>query len=276
MSINPLVLILAAAFLPATALAEERCLASRPVTLDLDLGGAKAVVFEVNSHDLKLQAAPGAPGALSGRACAAREELLPQLSLSQRKVADKLVVTLERRTPGLNLSLGRDDYAYLDLSGTLPDTLLVQLKVGSGDARLSGAAAMSADVGSGDVSAQAIRGLVTAAVSSGDLDLQDIGPLHLLSLGSGDVKAGSVRGPARVGTVGSGDLELQGVQGPVSVDSIGSGDVDVRDVRGAVTLGRLGSGDLTVRDADSLTVRQVGSGDIRHTGIRGAVAVPRH
>ena len=88
-------LLLTLALLPASALAEQQCKFNQPQALELDLAGAKAVVFEVNSHDLRLQASPGAKAALAGRACASTRDLLEQLSLSQRKVGDKLVVTLD-------------------------------------------------------------------------------------------------------------------------------------------------------------------------------------
>jgi DUF4097 and DUF4098 domain-containing protein YvlB len=272
MNIKPL--LFALALLPASAFAEEHCKFSKPQALDLDLSGAKAVVFEVNYHDLKLQASPGAKAALGGRACASTQDLLGQLSLTQRKVGDKLVVTLERSNHGLNLSFG-NTYAYLDLTGTVPDTILVQLKVGSGDASLSGAHNMSADVGSGDVVARDIKGLATAAIGSGDVQFNNVGALHVVSVGSGDAKINGVRGDARIGTVGSGDVELRGVQGTVSVESIGSGDVDVRDTRGGVSLGSIGSGDFEVHNAASLSVQRVGSGTINHSGITGKVELPR-
>jgi len=259
---------------PGAAFAAQPCAITAPKSLNLDLAGSKTVVFEVNSHDLRLQASPGAKAALSGRACASTQELLDQLSLSQRKEGDKLVVTLERRNQGLHFNFG-SNYAYLDLTGSLPDDVLVQLKVGSGDASLAGAQSMSADVGSGDVSARDIKGLATAAVGSGDVEFNNIGSLYVLSVGSGDVKANGVRGNARVGTVGSGDVELHGVQGAVSIESIGSGDVDIRDSRGAVSLGALGSGDLDVRGAASLKVERVGSGSVNHSGITGAVDLPK-
>ena len=259
---------------PGAAFASQPCAFTAPQSLNLDLGGSKTVMFEVNSHDLRLQASPGARAALSGRGCASSQELLDQLSLSQRKVGDKLVVTLERRNQGLNINMGHT-YAYLDLTGSLPDDVLVQLKVGSGDASLAGAQTMSADVGSGDVSARDIKGLATAAVGSGDVEFHNIGSLYLLSVGSGDAKANGVRGNARVGSVGSGDVELQGVQGAVTIESIGSGDVDVRDSRGAVSLGSLGSGDLDVRGAASLKVDRLGSGSVNHSGISGSVDLPK-
>ena len=267
-------LLFALALLPGVALADEHCKFSQPQAMDLALAGVKAVVFEVNSHDLRLQASPGARAALSGRACASSQDLLGQLSLTQEKVGDKLVVRLQRESRGLNIGFG-SSYAWLDITGTLPDPLLVQLKVGSGDASLSGAQAMSADVGSGDVKARDIKALATAAVGSGDIELDNVGTLHVVSIGSGDVRVGGVRGDARVGSIGSGDLELRDVQGNVEIDSIGSGDADIGGVRGTVGLGTLGSGDLRVRDAGGLRVRHSGSGSIDHSGIRGTVELPK-
>ncbi|MPS36645.1 DUF4097 domain-containing protein [Stenotrophomonas acidaminiphila] len=267
-------LLFALALLPGVALADEHCKFSQPQAMDLALAGVKAVVFEVNSHDLRLQASPGARAALSGRACASSQDLLGQLSLTQEKVGDKLVVRLQRESRGLNIGFG-SSYAWLDITGTLPDTLLVQLKVGSGDASLSGAQAMSADVGSGDVKARDIKALATAAVGSGDIELDNVGALHVVSIGSGDARVGGVRGDARVGSIGSGDLELRDVQGNVEIDSIGSGDADIGGVRGTVGLGTLGSGDLRVRDAGGLRVRHSGSGSIDHSGIRGTVELPK-
>lgn len=267
-------LLFALALLPGVALADEHCKFSQPQAMDLALAGVKAVVFEVNSHDLRLQASPGARAALSGRACASSQDLLGQLSLTQEKVGDKLVVRLQRESRGLNIGFG-SSYAWLDITGTLPDTLLVQLKVGSGDASLSGAQAMSADVGSGDVKARDIKALATAAVGSGDIELDNVGALHVVSVGSGDVRVDGVRGDARVGSIGSGDLELRDVQGNVEIDSIGSGDADIGGVRGTVGLGTLGSGDLRVRDAGGLRVRHSGSGSIDHSGIRGTVELPK-
>ncbi|WPU54801.1 DUF4097 family beta strand repeat-containing protein [Stenotrophomonas acidaminiphila] len=267
-------LLFALALLPGVALADEHCKFSQPQAMDLALAGVKAVVFEVNSHDLRLQASPGARATLSGRACASSQDLLGQLSLTQEKVGDKLVVRLQRESRGLNIGFG-SSYAWLDITGTLPDTLLVQLKVGSGDASLSGAQAMSADVGSGDVKARDIKALATAAVGSGDIELDNVGALHVVSIGSGDARVGGVRGDARVGSIGSGDLELRDVQGNVEIDSIGSGDADISGVRGTVGLGTLGSGDLRVRDAGGLRVRHSGSGSIDHSGIRGTVELPK-
>lgn len=279
--------------LPLSALADEpQCKFNEPRELKLDLAGAKAVVFEVNQHDLVLTAGPG-PATLGGRACASNADWLRELTVTQQKVDGKLVVRLQRQG-GNHISMG-SNYAYLDLRGSVPDTLMVQLKVGSGDASVSGAHSLSADVQSGDIKLHGIKGLVTAAIGSGDVILDGAGALNLLSVGSGDFTARNIRGHAKVGTVGSGDLDLDGVQGNVDLGTVGSGDVDLRQVKGNVMVGDVGSGDLelrgvggnvtverhgsgdvTVRDvAGDLTVAHSGSGDIRHSGVAGRLQLPR-
>lgn len=281
--------------LPAVAHADDSsCRHSEPRQLTLDIQGVSRVMFDVGPHKLRLDASPGAPATLQGRACASSANWLDDLKIEQRREGDRLHVRLFRDRQVRGIFLGRH-YARLDLSGSVPDNVLVQLAVGSGDAWLSGASSMSADVGSGDVEARAIAGLVTAKVGSGDIELSDIGALNVLSVGSGDVKAERVRGDVEVGSLGSGDLEIRGVGGNASVGSIGSGDATLSGVRGDVSIGSIGSGDARLRDAGgsvtvnslgsgdlevhgaggNLTVSSKGSGDIRHRDVAGQVDVPR-
>lgn len=280
---------------PVTAFAAgPECKFSEPRDLKLDLAGVKTVVFEVNQHDLRIDASSGAGASLQGRACANNADWLKQLTVSQQKAGDKLVVRLQREGKNSGIYLG-SNYAYLKMAGTLPDNVMVQLDVGSGDAVVNGAAALSADVGSGDVEARRIRGSVTAKVGSGDLEFNDIGSLHVLAVGSGDARASQVRGTVKVGSIGSGDFELKDAQGKVDIGSVGSGDadvsgarngvefgsigsgsVDIQNVDGDVVVGSISSGDLEVRDVrGNLTVRSVGSGDIRHSGVSGSVNLPK-
>lgn len=281
--------------LPLVALADEpQCQHSEPRDLKLDVTGAKAVVFQVNQHDLVLQAGPG-PHALTGRACASRQDLLKDLVVTQSKEGGKLIVRLERQNQGVGSILSGNQYAYLDLRGTIPDNVLIQMNVGSGDASVTGAHSLSADVGSGDVDLRAIKGPVTAAIGSGDVKLDGAGSLNLLRIGSGDFTARNIGGATKVGDVGSGDVKLHDVAGNVDIGTVGSGDIDLQRVKGSVTLAgigsgdfearqvggsvkveRHGSGDVTVRDVGGdLTVGSSGSGDINHSNVRGNVQLPR-
>lgn len=262
---------------PLSVLAQgPQCSHSEPRDLDLDLAGVKTVVIEVGPHDLDLVSSAGAKGRIQGRACASSADRLKALTLTQAKVGDKLMVSAVREYDnGIKFNLFGSNYAYLDLAGTLPDHIAVQLKVGSGDASVTGAPVLSVDVGSGDAQATRIRGLAAASVGSGDITLRDVGSLQVVSIGSGDLSASDVKGPAKVGSIGSGDFELSQVRGDVRIDSIGSGDASVRDVSGNVSLGSLGSGDFEVEDVKGdLNVASKGSGSVVHRNVSGTVSMP--
>ena len=262
--------------LPLAAQADDRhCEHEQPRNLKLDLAGVKTVLFEIGGNDLHVRASTGASNKIEGRACASGEKYLSQLTLTQEKVGDKLVVSARREGNFGGIFFG-NHYAYMKLQASVPDSIVVQLKVGSGDASVEGARAASADVGSGDIRITRIRGELTAAIGSGDLVAEDIGSLHLLSVGSGDATIRNVRGASEVGSIGSGDLGISGTKGPVEIGSVGSGDVELKQIGGNVTVGSIGSGDI---DADGvrgdLNVRSVGSGDIDHSGVTGRVDLPR-
>ena len=284
-------LLLAAA--PAAALADD-CPHSAPRSLALDLAGVKAVRIETNQHDVRLRAAPGASHVVSGRACAGKPQWLEHLTVTQERHGDTLVVRARREVDGGLSTLFGNNRASLELTGTVPDDVLVQLVVGSGDGEVEGAAAASADVGSGDAILRRVRGAATAKVGSGDIEIDGAGSLKVLSIGSGDLKArdiggrvevGSIgsgdfaldgaRGDVRIGSIGSGDAGLRNVSGNVHIESIGSGDAGLHDVSGAVRIDSIGSGGAEVRGAASLSVGRIGSGDVDHRGVAGTVDLPR-
>lgn len=269
-------LLACALLLPLAAHAQgDRCSHSAPRQMQLDLTGVRTVKFEVGANKLRLQGSANAGSTLQGRACASSARALDTLKLEQRRDGDQLIVRLYREGKLGGLFSGVS-HAWLDLSGSVPDSLPVQVSVGSGDAWVTGTSALNTDVGSGDMEARDIAGLVTAEVGSGNITLRDIGGLNVLSIGSGDIEARQVRGNVEVGSIGSGDLELEGVAGDVDIGSIGSGDAELRAVRGSVTVASVGSGDIDVRDVGGdLTVQSKGSGSIRHTGVSGSVVVPR-
>ncbi len=265
-------LLLATASAPALA---DECAHGAPRNLDLDFRGVKSVLFDIGPHKLRVEAAPAASGKVTGRACASDAGHLERLTLAQERSGDKLVVRLQRDPGWSGLAFGKR-YAYLELDANVPDSVLVQLDVGSGDAWATGASALSADVGSGDVDLRRTRGRVTAKVGSGDVRVDDAGSLHVLSIGSGDVEAANLRGDVEVGSIGSGDFSLRRADGSVKIGSIGSGDAELADVGGSVQVGSIGSGDLDVSGVGGdLVVSSVGSGDIDHGGVRGSVDVPR-
>lgn len=274
---RPFVLALAAlSALPLLATAQDgpQCRHSQPRELALQLDGVRTVRFDIGNSKLRVDGASQADPVLRGRACASTESGLDALVLEQRRDGDTLHVTMRRPT-GTSGWMG-NQYAYLDLAGQVPANVLVQAVIGSGDAWVTGVAAASADVGSGDAELRRIAGRATLKVGSGDITVDEVGALKVLSIGSGDVEARNVRGPVEVGSVGSGDLAVDGAAGDVRIGSLGSGDIDLRAVRGNVHVGSIGSGDLDVRDVDGgLQVDSKGSGDISHRDVRGDVSLPR-
>ena len=266
---------LALAAIAAPAFADDKCSHSAPQNLALDIASAKTVRFEIGPHKLRVDASASPSGTLTGRACASSADRLDSLKVSQQRSGDKLIVRLQREGDLSAFGFG-NRYAYLTLEAGVPDDVLVQLEVGSGDAWVTGAAAASADVGSGDVELKRIRNRATVKVGSGDVDIDDAGALKVLSIGSGDVTASNLRGDAEVGSIGSGDFKLRRSSGSVSIQSIGSGDAELSGIAGSVSVGSIGSGDLEVRDVGGgLSVSSLGSGDIDHAGVRGAVDLPR-
>ncbi|KRA52713.1 hypothetical protein ASD77_13905 [Pseudoxanthomonas sp. Root65] len=267
--------LLALLALSAPALASDRyCKHEAPRQLTLDIGDARAVVFEVGPHHLTVESRVGAPAALDGRACSSHADRLPRLKIEQRRAGDKLVVRLYQDGNASVFSFG-GKYAYLHLSATLPDHVPVQVKVGSGEAEVTGAPVLSADVGSGHAVGRDIRGLVAASVGSGEIDVHGAGSLNVVSIGSGEVEADKVRGATQVGGIGSGGFSLSG-GGDVEIRSIGSGGAELRDINGNVTVGSVGSGGVDVRDvAGNLSVRSVGSGDVDHDGVKGKIDIPQ-
>lgn len=271
----PIVLVSALAAAPAVA---SECRHSAPRSLELDLAGAKTVMFDVGPHELRVDAGTSARtrvGTLAGQACASDADRLDALTVTQERDGNRLIVRLRRDDALAGFGLGQR-YAYLRVEAGVPDDVLVQLQVGSGDAWLTGAAAASADVGSGDVELKRIAGRATVKVGSGDIAVEDAGALKVLSIGSGDVEASGLRGDAEIGSIGSGDFTLRRSTGGVTIGSIGSGDADLVDIAGSVRVDSIGSGDLDVQGVGGdLTVASAGSGSVDHSGVRGAVDVPQ-
>ena len=249
-------LILAVLLLAPLASYADQCQYSAPRNLTLDLAGVREVQVELRSHDLHLSGSDGAKGGtVTGRACASDPKLLDDLTVTQHREGDRLIVEVGGHEHS-HISFG---YTYTDLKLDMqvPSQIPVVLNVGSGDAWVSGLQRLSTQVGSGDVHVSKISGPFALSVGSGDIDVNDVGSLDVGSVGSGDLKISGVRGDARVGSIGSGDIGIRGVGGSVRVDTLGSGDLVVHDVQGDFTLGAKGSGDVS------------------HSGIKGKVSVPR-
>jgi Putative adhesin len=249
-------LLLAALVLVPLASQADECKYQAPRNLTLDLNGVREVQVDLHSHDLHLTGSDSAKGGtLTGRACASDSKLLDDLTVTQRREGDRLIVEAGGKGH-MVISMFGHSYTDLDLNLQLPAQMPVVLNVGSGDAWVTGLQRLETQVGSGDLHVSKIAGPFASSVGSGDVDVRDVGSLDVGSIGSGDVKVDGIRGDARVGSVGSGDVTIVQVGGNVRVDTLGSGDLRVRDVRGDFSVGAKGSGDIS------------------HSGVQGKVNVP--
>ncbi|UNK43794.1 DUF2807 domain-containing protein [Luteimonas sp. S4-F44] len=263
---------LLAAPLAAHADDAPQCRHTEPRELAMDFDGVRVVRFETGNSRLRIDGASRPDATLRGRVCASSASALASLTIDAKRAGEVLTVTLGRTTTG---GLFGSRYAYLDVAGQVPADALVQVVVGSGDAWVTGVAAASADVGSGDAELRRIAGRATVKTGSGDILVEDAGELKLLSVGSGDVVARGIRDSVEVGSIGSGDVELHRIGGDIRIGSIGSGDVEIRDAAGSVRVGSIGSGDLDAQRVDGdLTVSSKGSGDIVVREVRGTVDLP--
>ncbi|PXV58173.1 Putative adhesin [Dyella jiangningensis] len=247
-------LILAVLLLAPLASHADDCKYQAPRNLTLDLTGVHEVEVDLHSHDLHLSGTDAKGGTVTGRACASDQKLLDELTVTQRREGDRLIV--EAGGHGHVISFGYSSTS-LKLDMQVPAQMPVVLNVGSGDAWVTGLQRLNTQVGSGDVHVSKIAGPFALSVGSGDVDVTDVGSLDAGSIGSGDLKVSGVRGDVRVGSIGSGDVGLRNVSGSVRVDTLGSGDLGVHDVQGDLTLGAKGSGDVS------------------HSGIKGKVSLPR-
>ena len=244
---------------PLSAFAATQCEHEAPRNMRLDLAGVHGVQIDVNSYDLHVNGAPGTKQlVLNGRACASDAAMLDKLQITQRREGDQLIIDLGGdRHWSFSIGLFGSSYANLEANVQLPPEMPVTVRVGSGDATVSGLQQLRSMVGSGDLHVSNIAGAFSTSVGSGDVGASDVGSLQAGSVGSGDLKANGVKGDAKVGSIGSGDLTLRNVGGSVHVDTLGSGDLGVHDVVGDFSLGAKGSG------------------DVDHSGVKGKVSVPR-
>lgn len=261
------------AALPLASQAQEPCEHAAARDARLDLSDIKTVVFDIGPHTLRLKGDTQPSGSIRGKACASNPRRLAELVVNQQREGDKLIV---RAGALQNMSWSGKQYAYLTLTATVPQTIAVQVRVGSGDAVVEGVASLSADVGSGELQARHVRNAFFADVGSGDIHATDIGALHVVSVGSGDLEARGLRGDATVGEVHSGDLTVADAAGKVEIGSIGSGDAALSGIGGSVTVASIGSGDLDANDiTGNLIVSSVGSGSVGYRNVRGQVRVPK-
>ena len=185
------------------------------------------------------------------------------------------------RSPELQVSIRCPEGADLELTTHSSDLEArgplgtVAVKSASGDAALGDARALAFTTASGDLSAGAVAGELTAKGASGDVDVRSVGGPGTVNTVSGDVRIGATDDAIAVNTV-SGDIELDATGAAVRVSAV-SGDVSVAarpglalwidaqsvsgSMRSDLDVGDLPSTDVEERQVE-LRIRTV-SGDVR-------------
>ncbi len=269
------VILLSLLLLSSSFAVANDCKFSAVRSVDLDTAGLRALRFELGASDLKVQGVAGlAKVEVRAKACASEQAWLDELNIAQSRQGDKALVKAEPHEH--HSGLWGNNYAYLDFEVRVPLTLALEVEAGSGDAQVDSVAALDFHSGSGDLKLQHVAGAVTAQVGSGDVTADDVGSFHLGGSGSGDIRVSGVHGDVSVAHVGSGDVHFDNVKGGVEIASIGSGDLQTEHIGGDVVLGSIGSGDVNASHVTgNLIVKAAGSGDIHHEQIGGRVDVPK-
>lgn len=258
---------------PALAFGSE-CEHVQDRSLALDLKGVTSIRIEVNAQQLRLGRSGDDDASFTARACVSDPALFDQLRFTQERQGDVLVVRAERDGYSSGIFF-KANYATLQLDAQLPATLAYEVRVGSGEASISGQPNVRLDVGSGDAKVHGTSGTLRVKLGSGDVSTYDSGTLDVVSVGSGDLEVRGVRGEATIGDIGSGDVAIRTVGGSLRVASVGSGDLMVTGVDGGVAIGSVGSGDADITDVgEGLAVERIGSGDVSHRDVRGPLDLP--
>ena len=152
---------------PIAAFAASPCKYEAPRNLQLDLAGVRSVQIDVHSQDLHLTGSDNARGlTLTGRACASEQAMLDKLQVTQRREGDQLLIDIGN-TGGFSFSLfGGNAYSSLEVTVQLPANLPVTVRVGSGDADVSGVQQLQTSVGSGDLHVRQVSGKFATRVTS--------------------------------------------------------------------------------------------------------------
>jgi DUF4097 and DUF4098 domain-containing protein YvlB len=236
-----------AALLALPVQASERCDEQADRDAEIDAAGVERVEIVALAGDLEVRGGSGGTIRAHGRACARDAEALDRVRLEseRRGTTARIVVEIPRDI----------DEASLELRVDLPQNLPVQIVDTSGDAWISGVAALELRDSSGDADVQKVAGAVTVEDSSGDVELTDVGDVHVASDSSGDLRISRARS--------------------VRIDMDSSGEIVVRDVAGDVSIGDDSSGGIYVSDVGgAFSVENDGTGEIDYDRVTGEVRVP--
>ena len=206
--------------LSASAATADLCEHTAPHRLTAALNGASTVVIVGRAGSLRVTGSSTGTVSARGTACSSDRDFLSDMRIEARREGSELRIEaiIPERT-----AIFHWHNARLDLEVTVPDSVAIRVKDGSGSLEVRDVASLDIADGSGEIEIRGVRGNVEVSDGSGAITIAGVG---------GDVRVSD----------GSGGLEIARVDGSVVVDEDGSGGIDVADVRGSFTVGRDGSG----------------------------------
>jgi hypothetical protein len=192
-----------------------------------------------------------------GRACVSREDMLPAIGITVRRLADRVQVLAEMP----------------DISGETERRWEGELAIMDLEVRLPAGVAVIVHDSSGDLSVRDVASLEVSD-SSGEIDIEDVaGDVLVPRDSSGDILMRRV-GAVTIEVDSSGDIRIEDAAS-VTIANDTSGDIALDDVAGDVLIGNDSSGRIAVRNiGGSFVVENDTSGGIRFSNVQGAVSVP--
>jgi hypothetical protein len=244
-----------AAGLAVTGCRFEVNLGSRSITDDANVSGPlTAVQLSADDGDITIHTGPGA-GAAVHRTIHYRGSTKPQ----PRQQVTNGVLTFVKGCANCSI-----DY---DL--TVPASVQVRIRTGSGSIRVADVAAADIQAGSGDVGVRNVPGAVRAHTGSGSVRVDSVGAQNDLHTSSGDIVATALGGGTLLANTGSGNIRLRFGVAPSNVRAVtGSGDLRINLPPGRYKVdSSTGSGDRNInvpddRGASATVFAKTGSGSI--------------
>ncbi|HEY3054767.1 MAG TPA: hypothetical protein VGK31_02420 [Thermoanaerobaculia bacterium] len=217
--------------------------------------GVTRVVVIGRAGSLRISGRAGARDVVAtGTACASSKSLLNDIQLrSQQNGSDLRIEAVIPEHSGFFFGAGE---AKLDFEVTVPESIALDVRDGSGELVIENVGDLKVDDGSGELTIRGVHGNASVTDGSGALTVADV---------SGDLRIHD----------GSGAIEIERIGGNVVIDD-GSGGISVRNVQRSVTIEDDGSGSVDVNDVrGDFTVESKGSGSVDYERIGGKVSVPR-
>jgi hypothetical protein len=154
----------------------------------------------------------------------------------------------------------------IDISGVKGS---ISANTGSGGMKISNAGPITAQTGSGDITATSIAGDASLQTGSGDIRVTGVSGRASIFTGSGDMKVETVGSLSAKNA--SGGITARSIDGAASIQA-NSSDVDIRGVKGDL-IARIMSGDLVADNIGGLVDAVVTSGDVSITHSAGDVKI---